>query len=236
MSLMAAITGAGAVATTFGKGIVKHWAKRLGPEHLREANDVFKRWSMGINYIPVIGPANMLWKGFIRGGAWKGTATRFGELKSRLARDNSALGEVMTSVLSKHAKSRVLTREAYKTLEPSKRKLLKDVKMGFIQSLKTDPRRHGQEIAGWWRDAAGRHGIPAEISNVQNTIIRSGERVRDVAETAMASRDLMSTFMVSNMAAVGMPTIGHTVASIQIAKYLNRKVSSRLRGYEDLNY
>ncbi len=127
MGVLTALTGAGAVATTFGKGLIKNWMKRVGPEHARIFDQATTRWGFGVNFLPVVGQANLLYRGLMRGGV-RSFIAKGHALKSNLAANTRAMDAALKSgqlTAHKGALGELISPKTFERLAPNKREILR---------------------------------------------------------------------------------------------------------------
>lgn len=222
------------VGSMFGKGIMKEFLKRSGfsPMGKQLFNEGFKAWGGGAaSYLPVIGPISTAIKGISSGG-WRRTSNMYRSLKDqgKVAAERALQGEKMAL-----GDIKALGNRWYDYNSKDYTKVKNEILPSFVRSLRSDPRQHDRDMSIAWGTFAKSHGLadPLQLNSRRFNNLNS---VREAAMMAEDSKKLLVPYLTSNMAALGIPTLSSTVATVSIMKHINRRASAKLNGRVENEY
>jgi hypothetical protein len=211
-----------AFAGRYGKAMLASFGERYaGAQGASVIKNVFKATGNPlVNFLPVAGPLNIL-RNEVKSG-WQNIKD-IGVYRSQWQHAEGRLASAIKDV--RHVRF-------MGDLDPVVRTKARHAHFQFIKSLRANPGKYKEGMQGAWTQTMEGFGIHG--NSMHGRVIDSLTRVRDTADHAQMASRVYGTSMVSNMAAIAMPTLGSSVAAYTITKAVYNRSKKRLQGYESI--
>lgn len=250
LGAMAGLSGLKAI-TQMGKNLLAGTAAQLSMgKSFQMLSSAYKDWGGHINLIPGVNIINSAARGF-RGGMGgkfaRGSRAAYGSvsgnwesvdgMSAHVANIKSAfspLEDMGTGSVAGQLKKmfRVNRKESV---------LFDQVHQNVVKNMKSNPNLYKEQLSNMYIDAMTSnsgfskmtvgHMKSARVAKMFPSVTPSFQKALAAQEQGQASMHLIGTKMLSNMAAVAIPTIGTNVAAFAVGRSIYNRTRNRMRGY-----